>query len=927
MMMWKVSSLRTRASRRTPWARRRAVASVEVLEQRIALHADGSLSGSDRFSSISFAADGVAIGDESNSLNATLAEAFPQQNWQETILRAFQTWASETNTDIGLVDEEGMHAFGVPGPRSGDDRFGDIRIGARPLADNTMALSVSQNSLVSGSWAADVVFNSEAHFDSLDDLYSVALHEAGHVFGLEHSADPASAMHIHGVSASTQLTPTDISLIRQLHGELLPDAWEGVGGNDDLESATGVEPIEIIEEQPASGPVVAFGNLHDVNDVDFFSFETNDKLSGRVTITLHTAGTSLLRPSLTVMESDGTPLVMLAATGMSGKSLEYTIPSVAIDEEYFVRVESAVDDVFAIGGYALAIEFEDKLSIDAQQVDDLAKSRLRLSQDEIESLLVGDDDFLHPDNSSNDSEDDAAEIEPSSEFGTTCRYTVNGSIETATDVDVYSISSPDASQNLPVMIVALHTVNSGTLIPRVEVVDENRDPVAATTLVNGGGELVIQVDEIDADKNYWIRVKAAQPDLFDVGNYQLTVSFTDQPATLNTFASGAVGGAIEQTGHRLYVATPQLFHFVLQVDATETDGRAGVMLRVLSETGDTQQQFSSLAGESRSKGSVLLTPGTYALQLLPLFERATDIATSLTYEVRGDVISDPFAVDPTLPSDVEFECPDLPGVYCYPGGIESEDPFIWFDFLDQLPVIPDLNGTELQSALLGEWWSWYWLLEGNNVPPLSLSDEYTVNANQSLVVDEAGGVLANDEDPDSADVSVSLIQDVTHGTLSLNFDGSFTYEPDINFVGQDEFVYEAYDFRDPSTPTTVTITVQSVTLGDFTLDGVVDHLDLNELAAALQQGSNLQFDLNEDDVLDGNDWSFMVNNVLGTSFGDANLDGIFNSDDVILVLAAGQYEDGVSGNSEWLSGDWNGDGDFDTNDLIDALQTGAYVTA
>ena len=477
------------------------------------------------------------------------------------------------------------------------------------------------------------------------------------------------------------------------------------------------------------------------------------------------------------------------------------------------------------------------------------------------------------------------------------------------------------------MVVALHTVDSGTLIPRVEVVDENRDSVAATTLVNGGGELVIQVDEIDPDNNYWIRVTAAQPNLFDVGNYQLTVSFLEQATTLDPFATGTVGGGIEQTGHRLYVATPQLFHFVLQVDATATDGRAGVMLRVLSGTGDTQQQFVSLAGESRSKGSVLLTPGTYTLQLLPLYGHAADFATSLTYEVRGDVISDPFAVDPTLPSDVEFECPDLPGVYCYPGGIESEDPFIWFDFLDQLPVIPDLDGTELQSALLGEWWSWYWLLESNNVPPLSLSDEYTVNANQSLSVDEAGGVLANDDDPDSAEVSVRLIQDVTHGTLSLDFDGSFTYEPDISFVGQDEFVYQATDFRDTSTPTTVTINVQTAVLGDFTLDSVVDHLDLNALAAALQQGSNLQFDLNEDDVLDGDDWSFMVNNILGTSFGDANLDGIFDSDDIILVLAAGQYEDGVPGNSEWLSGDWNGDGEFDTNDLIDALQTGAYVAA
>ena len=58
MMMRKVISHWKRPTRRTRWAQRWAVASVEVLEQRIALHADGSLSSSDRFSSISFAADG-----------------------------------------------------------------------------------------------------------------------------------------------------------------------------------------------------------------------------------------------------------------------------------------------------------------------------------------------------------------------------------------------------------------------------------------------------------------------------------------------------------------------------------------------------------------------------------------------------------------------------------------------------------------------------------------------------------------------------------------------------------------------------------------------------------------------------------------------------------------------------------------------------
>jgi hypothetical protein len=58
--------------------------------------------------------------------------------------------------------------------------------------------------------------------------------------------------------------------------------------------------------------------------------------------------------------------------------------------------------------------------------------------------------------------------------------------------------------------------------------------------------------------------------------------------------------------------------------------------------------------------------------------------------------------------------------------------------------------------------------------------------------------------------------------------------------------------------------------------------------------------------------------------GDSNRDGVFNSADFIAVLAAGEYEDLVDGNSNWLEGDWNHDGDFNTADLVFAFQFGSY---
>lgn len=49
---------------------------------------------------------------------------------------------------------------------------------------------------------------------------------------------------------------------------------------------------------------------------------------------------------------------------------------------------------------------------------------------------------------------------------------------------------------------------------------------------------------------------------------------------------------------------------------------------------------------------------------------------------------------------------------------------------------------------------------------------------------------------------------------------------------------------------------------------------------------------------------------LDTPTGDTNLDGHFNSADLVRVFQAGEYEDQVFANSSWEEGDWNGDGEF-----------------
>ena len=69
----------------------------------------------------------------------------------------------------------------------------------------------------------------------------------------------------------------------------------------------------------------------------------------------------------------------------------------------------------------------------------------------------------------------------------------------------------------------------------------------------------------------------------------------------------------------------------------------------------------------------------------------------------------------------------------------------------------------------------------------------------------------------------------------------------------------------------------------------------------------------------------LVQTILSTTFGDSNLDGVFDSSDLVLVFAAGQYDDGVAANSGWEEGDWNGDGEFDSQDLVFTFQFGIFT--
>ena len=79
-------------------------------------------------------------------------------------------------------------------------------------------------------------------------------------------------------------------------------------------------------------------------------------------------------------------------------------------------------------------------------------------------------------------------------------------------------------------------------------------------------------------------------------------------------------------------------------------------------------------------------------------------------------------------------------------------------------------------------------------PPVATADSYDTLHDHQLVTNASTGVLANDTDPNPADIlTASLSADALNGHVVLNLDGSFSYTPNTGYHGVDGFNYVASD--------------------------------------------------------------------------------------------------------------------------------------
>ncbi len=151
------------------------------------------------------------------------------------------------------------------------------------------------------------------------------------------------------------------------------------------------------------------------------------------------------------------------------------------------------------------------------------------------------------------------------------------------------------------------------------------------------------------------------------------------------------------------------------------------------------------------------------------------------------------------------------------------------------------------------------------------------------------------------------------------------HDPSTGFCFYNQWTVFPSDFD----PVAAGLTLVMSPVGDLDADDAWDADDVDILANKIGGRPirpdwlpDAAFDMKGDGVIDMEDHRIWVKDLAHTWFGDANLDGEFNTSDFVHVFQVGKYE--TQQYAGWAEGDWDGDGVFDTGDLVIAFHDGGY---
>ena len=215
-----------------------------------------------------------------------------------------------------------------------------------------------------------------------------------------------------------------------------------------------------------------------------------------------------------------------------------------------------------------------------------------------------------------------------------------------------------------------------------------------------------------------------------------------------------------------------------------------------------------------------------------------------------------------------------------------------------------------------------------NQTPVAIDDANLTDTN----VPVNGTVASNDFDPDGlpTGLTFALADSASNGTVTLNPNGTYTYTPDSNFVGNDYFTYSVCDIAGKCDTASVTITVLPIV--DTDGDGVPDKTEVADgtnptdpcslIIASQSMTPSVAWttgDCDSDSVSNGVEIIDGTNPLDPDTDGDGVIDGTEKDDNTSpldpckLVLASQT----VTPDSTWLAADCDNDSIPNGQEIID----------